>query len=214
MSVLAKCCLNGMSACPQPSFLAQATSILASLLATAEDKGWGSHVIEILLLQALIEQAQGQRAAAQTTLIRALAVAEPAGYLRLFVDEGEPLRWLIEDCSLGIQETRLRTYLARLLAAVENEKSTLPLLEPGHDIKPPQGQIVNRKSTIVNQIEPLSARELEVLQLVAEGFSNGAIAARLIVSTSTVKTHINHIFGKLGVQSRTQAVAKARVLGL
>jgi LuxR family maltose regulon positive regulatory protein len=195
---------------PQASFLAQATTILAPLLAAAEDKGWGSHVIEILLLQALIEHAQGQRAAARTTLIRALDVAEPAGYLRLFVDEGEPMRLLIVDCRLRITDARRLTYLDKILAALDEpslanevgiaDTTSLPLRTP--------------QSAIANLVEPLSERELEVLQLVAAGFSNGEIAARMIVATSTVKTHINHIFGKLGVQSRTQAVAQARNLGL
>jgi LuxR family maltose regulon positive regulatory protein len=104
------------------------------------------------------------------------------------------------------QKTPLSIYADKLLAAFgpltdrpQIPRAKGPLWE-GHDV--------------VNPIEPLSDRDREVLQLVATGLSNSQIAARLIVTTGTVKTHINHIFGKLGVQSRTQAVARARELGL
>ena len=84
----------------QASFLAEAANCLAPLLINAEEKGWDGHVIEILLLQALLALAQGKRAAAHTLLTRALTLAEPAGYVRLFVEEGEALRFLILDFGL------------------------------------------------------------------------------------------------------------------
>ena len=91
--------------------------------------------------------------------------------------------------------------------------------EPAHAHEPPVTNlsaqpILKQPSAIQRLVEPLSGRELEVLHLVAAGLSNTQIAARLIVTTGTVKTHINRIFGKLAVQSRTQAIACARGLGL
>jgi LuxR family maltose regulon positive regulatory protein len=217
---------------PQASFLQEANTILAPLLASAEVNGWGSHIIEILLLQALIEQAQGNRSAAQTTLTRALTLTEPEGYFRLFVDEGEAMQFLLTQWAQSAivdfgfwhpegsrqqlhtkQNAKLLSYVNKLLASFGNEQST-----EDASLLVNQSKIVNLKSRPQgprqNLVEPLSARELEVLQLVAAGFSNTEIATRLIVTTSTVKAHINHIFGKLAVESRTQAVARAREHGL
>jgi LuxR family maltose regulon positive regulatory protein len=194
---------------PQASSLQEAINILAPLLSTAKERGWGGHVIEILMLQALIEQASGQRVAAQTTLMRALTLAEPEGYLRLFVDEGEAVQRLISDFRVwtarqaDIQtQAKLSVYADKLLTVFLSNQ------QPGNQ------HVIVAEPSIQDLVEPLSARELEVLQLVAVGLSNTQIAARLIVTTGTVKTHINHIFGKLDVQSRTQAVARARGLGM
>jgi LuxR family transcriptional regulator, maltose regulon positive regulatory protein len=186
------------------------------LLAIAEVKGWGSHVVEGLLLQALIEQAQGQRSDAQRTLARALTLAEAAGYVRLFVDEGEPVRFLIFGFGFWMEQQPLTEQTRKLLAYREKILAAFAPQPLPADHPPPTepSNIQNLKSKIQNLIEPLSERELEVLHLVAAGLSNSQIAARLIVTTGTVKTHINHIFGKLAVQSRTQAVARARELGL
>lgn len=194
---------------PQTRFLAEAANILASLLVSAEAKGWGGHVIEILLLQALLELAQGQRTAAQTLLIRAITLAEPEGFIRIFVDEGEPMRKLIVECAIRNAElsTSLRIYVDKLLAAFDQEKVETKVQEITPTFRTPH-------SEVHPLVEPLSARELEVLQLVAAGLSNTQIATQLIVTTGTIKTHINHIFGKLAVESRIQAVVRARELGL
>jgi LuxR family transcriptional regulator, maltose regulon positive regulatory protein len=132
------------------------------------------------------------------------------------VDEGEPMRWLILDVSAWIsqqpptgQNAKLSMYGKKLLASWDKEQST-----EAESLLAERANIVKPSANIQALVEPLSARELEVLQLVARGLSNAEIAARLILTTSTVKTHINHIFGKLGVQSRTQAIARARDLGL
>jgi len=200
----------------QTHFLHEATMILTPLLASAEGHGWGSHIIEILLLQTLIEQAQGNHTVAQTSLGRALTLAEPGGYLRLFVDEGEAIRFSIFDFGFWIahqpqtqQNIRLSAYTDKLLVGFGNEQAT-----EAESLLVNQSKIVNLKAKIQNLVEPLSVRELEVLQLVAAGLSNTEIAARLIVATSTVKAHINHIFAKLAVQSRTQALVRARECGL
>jgi LuxR family transcriptional regulator, maltose regulon positive regulatory protein len=200
----------------QPQSLLEAAALLAPLLTTAEGKGWNSHVIEILMLQAVIEQAQGQRTLAHHTLARALTLAEPEGYLRLFVDEGEAVRFLILDFRIWIlqqpaaeQNRTLSAYADKILATFDPNP-----LQADQLVSSEQPKITTPKSQLQNLIEPLSDRELEVLHLVAAGLSNSQIAARLIVTTGTVKTHINHIFGKLGVQSRTQAAAQARLVGL
>jgi len=179
--------------------------LIDSLLQVAEAAGQTGNVVELLALRALALQAQGQSAQAMTTLERALTLAEPEGYLRIFVDEGEPMRSLISDFRLWIErqshgkDQKLIGYADRLLAA-----SAQPVSRP-------PSKISHLKSTLV---EPLSERELEVLHLIAEGFSNAEIAEKLVIAQGTVKRHINNIYGKLGVQSRTQAVARSREMGL
>jgi LuxR family transcriptional regulator, maltose regulon positive regulatory protein len=204
---------------PQGRFLQEATHILTPLLSTAETSGWDSHVIEILLLQALLEQAQGKRVAAQTTLMRTLSLAEPEGYLRIFVDEGELLRLMILDFGFWIAKQVHLENRASLSAYANKLLALFPIQQPSdQDVVGSQPGVSSRSqnptSKIQNLVDPLSTRELEVLQLVAAGLSNTEIAARLIVTTGTVKTHINHIFGKLGAESRIQVVVCARELGL
>ncbi len=180
---------------------AAALQLLARLLHDAETKGRFNSVIEIQLLRALALQSQGDEAAARTALERALTLAEPEGYIRTFVDEGEPLRLLMADCRVQIEKRndRLRPYVETLLAAF-----------PAAPLTSREPAISNQQSTILNLIEPLSERELEVLRLISDGLSNREIADRLIVGTGTVKTHINNLYRKLDVNSRTQALARAR----
>jgi LuxR family maltose regulon positive regulatory protein len=196
-----------------------ASGLLARLLHAAEAGAWTDSVIEILLLQALAHQAL-------PTLERALLLAEPEGYVRLFVDEGQPMRFLISDfgslqaCTGGDklwiaqqppteQNRKLSVYANRLLAAFDNEP-----LQEDEPLSVEQIQIQNPKSKIQNLVEPLSPRELEVLHLIAQGFSNQEIGARLFLALDTVKGHNRRIFDKLQVQRRTEAVAKARSLNL
>ena len=124
----------------------------------------------------------------------ALALAEPGGFIRLFVDEGLPMAHLLsEAAALGI----MPDYIAKLLAAFEAE-------EHRSGISPPPQPLV----------EPLSPRELEVLGLIAQGLSNREISERLFLALPTVKGHNRRIYGKLHVRRRTEAVARARELGL
>jgi LuxR family maltose regulon positive regulatory protein len=171
--------------------------LLARLLEAAEAARRVGSVIKILALQALAFQAQGDVGQALSALERALSLAEPEGYVRTFVDEGEPMaRLLRRALSQGITPN----YVARLMAAFgETAESSPSVVQP-----------------LVNQplVDPLSKRELEVLRLVAAGLSNREIAQELVVAVSTVKSHINHIYGKLDVKSRTRAVAQAQALGL
>ena len=162
-------------------------------------------MIEILIAQTLAHRAQGDTPAALAALDRALILAEPEGYVRIFVDEGEALRLLIVDFRVLIEKQgqregqRLIGYADKLLAAFKQPTVV------------PQSKIQNPKSEI---LEPLSPRELEVLRLIAQGFSNQEIADRLFLALSTVKGHTRIIFDKLQVQRRTEAVARARELGL
>jgi LuxR family maltose regulon positive regulatory protein len=123
----------------------------------------------------------------------ALALAESEGYVCMFVDEGVPMaRLLYKAAARGI----MPEYAGLLLATFPEVDSAQPKCPP------------------TEMIEPLSDRELEVLELIAEGLSNREIAAKLYLSLNTVKVHSSNIYGKLGVNSRTQAVAKAKTLGI
>ncbi len=184
--------------------LDEATTLLQRLPEAAEAGGRTSRAIEILILQALASHAGGDTAQAMDRLERALALAEPRGFVRIFVDEGPPMaRLLYEILSRAEALTHgiAPDYARRLLSA-------FPAAEPEHT-DPPITQAT--KSELV---EPLSERELEVLQLIAEGLTNQEIAARLFLSLNTVKAHTRNIYGKLGVHNRTQAVTRARALGV
>ena len=151
-------------------------------------------MIEILVLQALAHQAQGNIPLALTSLERALTLAEPEGYLRIFVDEGLPMAQLVAQAAARV---RLPDYTDKLRAAFEAEKQPAPL---GPGVQP--------------LIEPLTPREREVLQLLGGGCSNPEIAAQLVIAVTTVKTHVKNIYGKLQVTNRFQAAARAQDLGL
>jgi LuxR family maltose regulon positive regulatory protein len=181
-----------------------ASELLERLRQTAETQGRLGSVIEISIVQALAHQAQGDTPAALATLDRALTLAEPEGYVRIFVDEGELMRLLILDFRLWIEQQPSEGrkpigYVDKLLAAF----AQTPVI--------PQSTVSNPQSTL---IEPLSQREMEVLRLIAQGLSNQEIADRLYLAVSTVKGHTRIIFDKLQVQRRTEAAVRARELGL
>jgi LuxR family maltose regulon positive regulatory protein len=220
---------------------AEVLALLARWLPAAEAAQRMGSVIELCMLQAQALRLGGQSVAATQTLVRALALAEPEGYLRLFVDEGEPMRLLMVDFRAWIvtqadtqEQTQLLTYVDKLLQAFEQPQPAedewqaagqpaivrLPvdsaqggeLVEAHAEVQTPK--LVLEGSKPQNLIEPLTVRELEVLRLMAAGLSNAEIAKQLVVTVGTVKSHLKHIYGKLAVQSRTQAVAQARALGL
>lgn len=172
--------------------------LLECLLALAESQKRMGSVIEILMTQALLYQAQGDQPHALAALERALTLAEPEGYLRIFVDEGEAMRVLLEKY-LSTQDS---SYVKRILSAF------------------PQSQIENRKHLYRTQVQvskivdPLSERELEVLKLLRSELSGPEIAERLIVSLNTLRTHTKNIFYKLGVNNRRAAVRRAEELDL
>jgi len=178
--------------------LEEAIRLLKRLLEAAEAGGRISRAIEILILQAIAFQARGDPDEALIKLEQALILAEPGGFVRIFLDEGPPMaRLLYAALSHGIAPD----YVRRLLAA-------FPAEERGQT-EPPISQAPES-----DLIEPLSERELEVLQLIAEGLTNREIGDRLFLSLNTVKAHTRNIYGKLGVHSRMQAVSRARELDL
>jgi LuxR family maltose regulon positive regulatory protein len=191
------------------SFL-QTSGLLERLLKAAEAQGRTGSVLEILIMQALAHQVLGNPALAMVSLERALTLAQPEGYVRLFVDEGEPMRLLILDFRARIEKQSsgqghpLLIYIEKLLSAFERavEKQSMT-----HPKKPDQ---IGPAALV----EPLSERELEVLRLVAQGLTNHEISQRLVLALSTVKGHNLRIFGKLQAQNRTEAVTRARELGL
>jgi LuxR family maltose regulon positive regulatory protein len=172
--------------------------------AAEADKRTGS-LIEILILCALARQAQGDANGALTALEQALALAEPEGYIRIFVDEGAPMAALLRKAlSHGVRPG----YVDKLLITFEAE-------EPGSkEAEQRQGAPVIPRPPTPLLLEPLTERELELLRLVAAGRSNQEIAQELFLAVGTVKKHLNNIFGKLNVGSRTQAIVRARELEL
>ncbi|MEZ4644830.1 MAG: LuxR C-terminal-related transcriptional regulator [Chloroflexota bacterium] len=168
---------------------------LERLLATAVAGGRNGSVIEILVQQAMAYAARDSIAEALVPLAQALTLAEPEGYVRIFVDNGPPMAKLLQR--MPAESGRVKEYIRVLLAALgvpqnmhQSAVSAQPLLEP------------------------LSERELEVLQLVAAGLSNREIAERLFLALSTIKGHNRVIYDKLQVSRRTEAVVRARELGL
>jgi ATP/maltotriose-dependent transcriptional regulator MalT len=185
--------------------LEAARDAVRQLLHDAEATGHGSFVIWSLVLQALILQAQGDQTAALASLQRALALAAPQGYIRIFVNHGAPIAALLREAhARGI----VPAYVERLLhACARTEGQGLRT-----EYNAPQSSVLSPQSLAL--VEPLSARERDVLRLLANGMDNAQIARALAIAVSTVKAHINHIFGKLGVHSRLEAVLRAQELNL
>ncbi|MFN8495372.1 MAG: LuxR C-terminal-related transcriptional regulator [Caldilineaceae bacterium] len=174
---------------------AAALPMLDALRQTALHTGRNAHVIEILVLQAIALHSQDDSVTALACLEEALRRAEPEGYMHLFTDEGSVLLPLLHKVAArGV----LIDYVGRLLA----------VLEPRQPLLPP------RPAGVEPLLEPLSERELAVLRLMAAGLKNQTIADELVVVLGTVKAHINHIYQKLGVENRVQAIERARALHL
>ena len=185
---------------------AEAISLLARLLGPAEAGGRVGVVIEMLALQALALHESGQLKPALGALERALALGEPEGYIRTFADHGEPMGALLRQVATREGSP---AYVARLLAAIAAPANGAG--EPATH----QASASEREADLRRQgVEPLTPREIEVLRLLAGGASNQGIADALTVSEGTVKAHISHILGKIGAHNRTEAVARARQVGL
>jgi LuxR family maltose regulon positive regulatory protein len=172
--------------------LVRALALLKHLLQAAEAEGRAGIVVETLVLQALAHWRRGDPANAMTTLERALRLAEPEGYVRLFADLGLPMGRLLQEAH---SRDVMPDYVAKLLAAFV-------------------GDLAVPASMSGALPEPLSLREQEVLQRIAAGLTNREIAEALVISPETVKKHTGSIYGKLGVRSRTKAVTRARELDL
>lgn len=201
---------------PESPYLDQALRLLQRILEAARRAHWKQEAIKALILQAIAHQARGDCEQAVNALLQALEWAEPGGYVSIFIDEGEPVRLLVADLrskfaelTIGkdkAQKARLKSYANRLSAAL--------------DARPKDGQILIQAahSTRVIQhpapVEQLSARELEVLQLLKTSLTVPEIAGRLVVSANTARSHIKSIYSKLNVHRRIDAIRAAEELGL
>jgi LuxR family maltose regulon positive regulatory protein len=180
----------------------EALDSLQRLVEDARSEGRTAHEIELLVLLALVFERLGDAGQALDHLVRALALAEPEGFVRLFVDEGPPMAALLSAL------LRRRNDVSRNGESVKYAGELL-----GHFAVEASGG-EGAQATALPGIEPLSERELEVLRLLAAGRSNPQIARELYLAVGTVKSHVHRIYGKLLVRNRTEAVARSRELGL
>ena len=194
--------------CQARVFLAQgdaarALALLTPLCRQMETRGWQDERLRVMVLEALALPAQHEKDLAVQLLAEALALAEPGGFIRLFVDEGPPMAQLLSEAAArGI----MPDYVAKLLAAFAGlTKDEGPTTKLASSVT---------RSGLSSLVEPLSPRELEILKLITQGLSNREIGERLFLALDTVKGHNRRIFDKLQVQSRTEAIARARELGL
>jgi LuxR family maltose regulon positive regulatory protein len=171
--------------------IGEAADLTERLLGAAEDGGRHGSAIEILVVLALARHARGDRAGAMASLDRAVALAEPEGYIRVFIDEGPRMAALLK---LAAKQPNAPSYVRRLLAALATAEGAAAVAQP--------------------LIEPLSERELEVLRLLGTDLGGPEIARELAVSLSTVRTHTQNIYAKLGVNSRRAAIRRAAELDL
>jgi len=180
--------------------LAEAEDVLSATLRGAEAAGRHETTIEALALAACLHRKRGDDTAAARSLARALALAEPAGYVQVFAARGAALAELLAEVARGRAGTPAAAYAQRLLGQL-----------PGHPRAPEDGRPAAVPGTAL--VEPLTPRELEILRLLARGAANQEIATQLCLTVGTVKGHINHILGKLAARNRTEAALLARELG-
>ncbi len=178
--------------------IVEATELLERLVTAAEKGGRMGSVIELIVLQVLAYEAQTDVQSAVIYLKRALSLAEPEGYVRVFLDEGLPIVRLLSKAAGRGKSSAYATRLLTIFNTAEGLNEKLPV----------------QSDTQQPLIEPLSKREIEVLQLIAQGLTNHEIGERLFLALDTVKGHNRNIFGKLQVKRRTEAVARANDLGL
>jgi len=186
----------------------EASKLLERLLKAAEAGRRGRAIIEVLALKALALRAQDDQPGALAALQKALTLAEPEGYVRVFADEGAPMADLLR-----------RVLKAQRTEPPDIEGDDVPLeyvgklLEVlGAPLKAPTRVHVRGPGELA--LDPITERELEVLKLLESNLSNREIAARLFISLATVKTHTKHLYRKLGVRARHEAIVRGKELGL
>jgi LuxR family maltose regulon positive regulatory protein len=177
--------------------LRAALKLLQRLLQADEEGSRTGSVIEILILQALAHQAQGDLPRALASLERALTLAEPQGYLQVFIDEGPPMAELLTGMKVEGRTAKQEDYIHKLLAAFGTQREVQP-----------------SALSLQPLTEPLSERELEVLRLLGTELSGPEIARKLSVSLNTVRTHTKNIYSKLGANNRRAAIRRAEELDL
>jgi LuxR family maltose regulon positive regulatory protein len=189
----------------------EALGLLEHALQSAQAVGRLGNAVQILVVKAIVQHVLGELENSLATLSSALALAEPEGYLRVFLDEGEPMRLLIADF-----KAMTKTQIDRMVST--NREISIDYLNkilaafPDSSSSPFRESIVDDLQSSIP--DPLSERELEVLHLMAAGLSNRDIARRDVVSINTVKTQVKSIYGKLGAHTRADALMTARRLGL
>jgi LuxR family maltose regulon positive regulatory protein len=179
----------------------EAVDRLGHLEKSAEEAGRNGRLIAIRVLEALAQKAAGDANKAMVTITQALSFAEGEGYVRIFLAEGQPMQMLLDQWLAQASAGPTRDYAIHLLSQYDAEPHPISTAQ---DKGAPVGELV----------EPLSQRELEVLHLMALGRTNPEIARQLIVAPGTVKAHTASIYRKLDVANRTEAVSRARQLGI
>jgi LuxR family maltose regulon positive regulatory protein len=196
-STLARALIAGYSESGQERLIREAVGLLEGLLDAANEGQRMGSAVELLVLLSLAHDARGDAPRALASLERALQLAEPQGYVRVFVDEGPPMAALLREAAKrGIAPQ----CVARLRAAFETPAAS--------------GEAASTGSVVQPLIEPLSRRELDVLCLLATELNGPEIARELVVSLNTMRTHTKNIYSKLGVHSRRAAIRRAEELHL
>src|SRR6266516_2959634 len=191
---------------------AEALTRLERVLKRATAQQRWDQVIEARLLQALAYQVNQQEHEALSALAEAVRLAEPEGYICSFIDEGNPMETLLSSLRTQEQKQGPTPYLDTVLASFSSSALHKEQPHPEFHTSPSSLHLPHEQAYPL--LDPLSERELEVLRLLAQGASNQEIAEQLVVTAATVKFHVSHILSKLQARNRTQAVARARSLGL
>jgi len=180
-------------------------TLLAPLIQLARSAGRNGHLFELLALQSLALNLTGKPEAALDALKESLEIAAPSQYIRVYLDEGEPMMQMLEQLR---GQTQLKTFIQRILQP-DNPVALEPTNAPSRPLNEQRMEMLHNR-----YFEPLTEREIEVLYLVEALCSNQDIAERLFISPGTVKRHLHNIYTKLDVESRRQAVVRARSLGI
>jgi LuxR family maltose regulon positive regulatory protein len=194
-----------------------ALAVLEPLRQQMEARGWADERLKTMVLQAVAQHLRGEKDKAAQVLSEALALAEPGGFIRIFVDEGKPMAELLTIIAAKDGALCAKQYILKLLSAFDERKEIYPSGSALHGTP-----VANTSSSLLAKqavgpqplIEPLSERELEVLRLLRTDLSGPEIARECVVSLTTVRTHTQNIYAKLGVKNRRAAVRRAEELDL